>query len=327
MKKICAIGIDIGATNIKAGIINSDGKIILKKSILTEAQKGGQTVLKNIMETISKLIKENKSSEKIVSIGIGTPGLVDQKMGGVQDGAHNIPGWEGIPFKGKVSKEFNLPTFIDNDANMVTLGEFRFGVGQGTKNMVCLTLGTGIGGGIIKDGKLFHGSENYAGHIGHMSISIKGRKCKCGSYGCLEAYASATAIVSRTISAIKKGQKTLLTKLVNNNLNKISAQMITEMAKKGDNLCSEVIKETGKYLGVGIANIINILNPELVVLAGGVAKAGNILLNPTIYTAQQYSISYAFKSAKIVIGKLEEAAGIIGAGIYSLENINLYHPQ
>ncbi|MFH1239443.1 MAG: ROK family protein, partial [bacterium] len=270
---------------------------------------------------ISDLIAKNDTHGKIVSIGIGTPGLVDHQLGGVKAGAKNLPGWEGIPFKVEVSQKFKLPTAIDNDANMVTLGEYYFGAGQGTKNMICLTLGTGIGGGIIMDGKLYHGTNNYAAEIGHMSINIEGPKCNCGSYGCLEAYASATAIVARTIASIKKGQATMLTDLVNSDLTKITAKTVTEAAKKGDSLCLEVVKETGKYLGVGVANLINLLNPELVVLAGGVSQAGDIILNPTIHNAQQYSLQYAFSVVKIVLGKLQDAAGIIGAGIYSLENI------
>lgn len=321
MKKKLAIGVDIGGTNIKAGIIDSQGNVILKKNRPTEAQKGGQVVLKNIIKIVSELINKNNSDKKIISIGIGSPGLVDHEMGGVKGGAKNLPGWEGIPFKVEISKKFSVPTFIDNDANMVTLGEFHFGAGCGAKNIVCLTLGTGIGGGIIKDGQLFRGTGNYAGEIGHMSISMEGPKCNCGSYGCLEAYASARAIVARTIATIKKGQETLITELVENDLSKITAQMITEAAKKGDSLCSEIVKETGKYLGVGIANLINLLNPELVILAGGVAQAGDILLNPIIHTAQQYSLNYAFNEVKIVTGKLRDEAGIIGAGIYSLENV------
>jgi glucokinase len=321
MEKKLAIGVDIGGTNIKAGLIDSTGKIILKESRPTEAAKGGDIVLKNIIKVISDIIAKNESNGKIASIGIGTPGLVDHQLGGVKGGAKNLPGWEGIPFKVEVSQKFKLPTVIDNDANMVTLGEFYFGAGQGTKNMVCLTLGTGIGGGLIIDGKLYHGTGNYAGEIGHMSISIEGPKCNCGSYGCLEAYASAPAIVARTIAAIKKGQATMLTDLTNSDLTKITSKTVTEAAKKGDTLSMEVVKETCKFLGVGIANLINLLNPELVVLAGGVAQAGDIILTPTIHNAQQYSLPYAFSAVKIVLGKLQDAAGIIGGGISSLDNL------
>ncbi|MFH1784636.1 MAG: ROK family protein [bacterium] len=321
MKKKLAIGVDLGGTNIKAGIIDSDGNVIVKISRLTEAQRGGQVVLKNILSSISDIISKNTQNKNIVSIGIGTPGLADNELGGVKGGAKNLPGWEGIPFKKDIEKKFNLPAVIDNDANMVTLGEFYCGAGKGVKNLVCLTLGTGIGGGIIFDGKIFRGPGNYAAEIGHMNISMEGPQCSCGSYGCLEAYASATAIVARTVSAIEKGNKTILMDMTYNDTSKITAKMITDAAEKGDALASAIIEETAKFLGVGIANLINLLNPEMVIISGGVAQAGNLILTPTIGTARQYSLKYAFDTVKIVTGKFKDEAGIIGAGMYSLKTL------
>lgn len=308
-----ALGVDLGGTNIKIGLANEKGKILFKDSLPTESQLG----TKEVIEKIKKLIKNSlkfaqRRKIKIKGLGLGSPGLVNYREGIIVGGAENIPGWTDIPLKKILEKEFNFPCQIDNDVNLASWGEFTFGAGRGSNNCLCITLGTGIGGGIIIERKLYHGSFNFAGEIGHLTINYEGARCNCGGWGCLEAYAGQQAIVERTKTAIRKGFSTTILKRVKNNLGKITPKIISEEAKKGDLLSKIIIEETGRYIGAALAGVANLLNPEIIIIGGGIAQAGEILFTPIRNSLKRYALTLASQKLRITSTQLGQESGILG---------------
>lgn len=313
-----AIGVDLGGTNIVTILMNEKGKIIARDKRATEGFKGKNHVLKRISEGIESVLglmtHDSRLTTDVVGIGIGTPGLVDLEKGIVYE-APNIPDWDNVPLANSYKKRFGIPTFLENDANSAALGEWWIGAGRGTKNMICLTLGTGIGGGIIIDGKVYHGALGYAGELGHIALSFDGPKCGCGNTGCMEAYASATGIIKRTKALLKdrKNRKSIIYKLISGDLNKMNPAIITQAARKGDKLAIKIWKDTGFYLGSGIASYANIFNPEMVVLTGGMTGAGNLLFESMWETVRKRAFKGAVKNLKILPGKIPDDAGAVGA--------------
>jgi glucokinase len=226
-------------------------------------------------------------------------------------------GWRDFPLRDMVSESHGLAVEVDNDANCATYGEWWMGAGRGSKTLVGLTLGTGIGGGFVVNGELHHGATGAAGEFGHMTIDSTGRKCKCGNYGCLEAYASGPNIAARAVEGIEAGVETLLVQLVQGDLEKITAATVYEGVVLGDPYAAEVMKETAKFLGVGVANLINALNPDAVVIAGGVTRAGDHLFVPLLKEVRRRAFRSAVEGCRIVPAALPETAGVIGAaGIF-----------
>ena len=306
-----AIGVDLGGTNIVTILIDEKGKIIIRDKRVTEGFKGKDHVLKRMAEGIESALERTTN---IVGIGIGTPGLVDLDKGIVYE-APNIPDWDNVPVASIYRKRFGIPVFLENDANSAALGEWWLGAGRGTRNMICLTLGTGIGGGIIIDGRVYHGADGYAGELGHISLSFDGPKCGCGNTGCMEAYASAIGIIKRTKALLKdkKNQKSLIYKSIGGNLNEITPAIVTQSAREGDKLAIKIWKDTGFYLGSGIASYANIFNPEMVVLTGGMTGAGNLLFKSMWETVRKRAFKGPVKNLKIVSGKIPDDAGAVGA--------------
>lgn len=306
------IGVDLGGTNIKAGLVSKNGEILKKIEVPTEAQKGRDTVLTNIKTAIKTLIEfaQNNNYSPIIGIGMGCPGAIDSEQGIIVKGIENIPSLNGFHIAKFLYETFGLPAFIDNDANNAGRGELLFGSARGYKNVICLTLGTGIGGAIIINGELYGGAVNYAGEVGHMVLIPDGLQCTCGKFGCWEAYASATAMIKKAISAKKRE---IPTKLKNYPDEEINAKLIVDLAKEGDDFAKSIVEETARYLGIGIASLVNILNPELVVVGGGVAQAGDILFKPMEYWAKINMMPRARESVKIVPAMLGNDAGILGS--------------
>ena len=310
------IGVDLGGTNIVSLFINEKGKVIVRDKRETLTEKGKETTINQIVESVKAVIEKGKkkgiSFKSILGIGIGSPGPLNTKEGLIYF-APNLPGWENVPLKNILEKTLKMPVFLENDANAAALGEWWIGAGKDVNNLVLFTLGTGIGGGIIINGEVVHGFRDTAAEIGHMIIHEEGLLCNCGTKGCLEAYASATGVVKRTISAIENGKKSILTEITNNHLKEITCKMVYESAKKGDELCKWIVEETGRYLGIGIANMVNILNPEMIILAGGMIKAKALLFDPTIKYAQKYALKAAIKKVKILPASLGDDSGATGA--------------
>ena len=229
-------------------------------------------------------------------------------------------GWVNYPISRKIANALQLPTVLDNDANCATYAEWWRGAGQGVEHLVGITVGTGVGGGVMLGGRIIRGASGSAGEVGHTTIDLNGRRCSCGNYGCLEAYASGSSIALRAVEGLRAGSQSVLTELVNGNINQISAALVYEALQLGDQYAHEIILETAKFLGIGIANLINTLNPDVVVVVGGVVGAGDYLFGAIREEAKQRSFKSAFEACKIVPGQLPETAGIIGAaGIFISE--------
>ena len=314
VEKKYSIGVDLGGTNIVSAIVNCQGKIVNSLKVPTLAERGKEATIKRIIETIHEnIVQSTIALGDIIGIGIGAPGPLDVKRG-IINFAPNLPGWRDVPLKNKLENEFNMKVVLENDANAAAWGERCFGVGQGVNNLVCFTLGTGIGGGIIIDGKIYHGSSYGAAELGHMTVNKDGPRCNCGNYGCLEAYSSATGIKNRIKNRIKEGIKSEFLNFDDDNLfESLRLKSIFEAARKGDKLTKGVVEEAISYLGIAIANIANILNPQMVVLVGGITNEGNKLLIPLRREVKKRAFYSNYKSLKIVIGKLGGNAGVLGA--------------
>ena len=311
------VGVDLGGTNIVVGLLPlAGGEVLGLRSMPTDSQRGAKFVVDRIVELVESSIAEVLASHggtraEVAGVGIGSPGPLDRGAGMVI----NTPnlGWRNFPLRDLIANAVDLPATLDNDANCATYGEWWLGAGREVNTLVGLTLGTGIGGGIVLNGQIYHGVSDVAGEIGHMTIDSTGRKCKCGNYGCLEAYASGPAIALRAAEGIEAGAETVLTELVDGRLEQITAATVYEGAVRGDAYATEVMKDTAKFLGAGIANIINILNPEMVVIAGGVTRAGEHLFTPLRAEVRRRAFRSAEERCRIVSAALPGTAGVVGA--------------
>ena len=308
-----AVGVDLGGSKIGIALVKKNGEIEKYIKIPTYAEQGQNPTINRIKQGIYHIIEEKDlQSNNIVGIGIGAPGPVDHREGVIYC-APNLPGWKDVPLANIVKDEFQIPVITENDANVAAWGEKIFGVARGIDHMVCLALGTGIGAGLILNGKIYHGKNNLAGEIGHIIVNKEGPRCNCGNYGCLEAYSSAAGIKNRLYSKINKLKADNLAVPFASNLDDISLVQIFKMARKGNELVKDIVEEAIEYLGIGIATVINILNPEMIVLVGGLANEGDKLLNPLKKIIYKRAMSSHLPDLKIVFGKLGDYAGVIGA--------------
>lgn len=317
------IGIDLGGTNIKAAIFNNEFMTLTEKSIPTEAAKGPNHVMDRIIETIFEMIQITKLSLSDIScMGMGIPGLLDPYEG-ISIFSPNFPDWENIHVVNKMKAIFNFPTFIDNDVRMNLYGEWRYGSGIGYQNLMLITLGTGLGSGIINEGKVVYGKTSSAGEIGHMNMYREGRPCKCGSSGCLGRYVSAVGMVNTLIERLNEGQTSVIQEWVGQDPSKMTAKMISEAYDLGDQLAIEVMHDTGRLLGFGLSNVINLLNPEMIIVGGGMSAAGDRLLNIVRETTAKHALKLSSQACKIQEARLGGRAGMIGAAIYAHERLTL----
>lgn len=311
------VGVDLGGTTVSVGVVPFDGGPILgMRSSPTEADKGPKFVVDRIVDLIREAMRDAQkeagiADEAFVGIGLGSPGPLDRRTGTVID-TPNL-GWRNFPLRDLISNAVGLEAELDNDANAATLGEWWQGAGQGVSTLVGVTLGTGIGGGIVLDGKVFHGISDVAGEVGHMTIDSTGRRCNCGNYGCLEAYASGPAIAARAVEGLRSGEPSLLPSMVRGELSRITAETVYEAIVAGDDYAKDVMRDTAKFLGTGIANLINILNPGMVVISGGVTRAGDRLLEPLKKEVRRRAFSHASDNCQIVTSSLGSMVGVIGA--------------
>ncbi|OGW93083.1 MAG: hypothetical protein A3K16_00425 [Omnitrophica bacterium RIFCSPLOWO2_01_FULL_45_24] len=307
------LGIDIGGTNIKIALIDKKGRIKAKKTFPTADFKGNRALIERITGETKKLLAEYGVVKKdIIGVGVGAPGAVDIRSGTVHY-LTNVPDWSEVPLGNILKNKLGLLTFVDNDVNVMALGELFFGSGIGAKNMLCVTLGTGVGGGLILEGRLYRGSSYAAGEFGHVPINIAGPRCNCGSWACVEAYVGNNYIVRDVITRIKNGEKTLIKKLVNGKLSKITPEIISRAARAGDRFAKEIWRDVGNKVGTGLAGVVNLLNVEKIVIGGGVAEAGKILFDSIKKTIAARAMKLPAKTVKVVKAKLRRDAGLIGA--------------
>ncbi|MCT4621946.1 MAG: ROK family protein [Marinisporobacter sp.] len=307
MKDRYVIGIDLGGTKISGAVANFKGDIISQYTLPTKAEEGEKAVLERIIKVVEKVINEsNVDKEKIVSIGIGSPGPLDAKEGKIITTA-NLP-FKDFNIVNPLVEQFHIPAYLDNDANVAAIGEYIFGAGKGTNNMIFITVSTGIGGGAILNGKIYRGNTYNALEIGHMTLDEKGPRCNCGNYGCAEALASGTAIGKIATEQVKKGFKSSL-----GNYDQITSYEVFKEAEKGDILAKDVLYKALNYLGICVANMITSFDPELVIIGGGVSKGGSIVFEKVKEVVKTRCLKAMWESTKIVPAALGTDAGVKGA--------------
>jgi glucokinase len=307
--------VDIGGTNIVVGAIGEDGgEIAGIEHRPTPVADGPDAVVARTVMMIKESLKRAKQTYgtvDVIGIGIGCPGPIDTARGVVVV-SPNL-GWKDMPLRDRIIEEFKLPATLENDASCAILGEWWHGAAKGTSILVGFTIGTGVGGGIVLNGEIFHGACDVAGEFGHTTIDSTGRRCVCGNYGCLEAYASGPAIAARAIEGVEAGIPTSLPGYVDGGLESITAQTVYQAAKDGDSFARQVVYETARFLGAGVANVVNIFNPEMVVVCGGVTAAGDGFFQPLQQEVKRRAFRPAADVCKIVPGTLPGTAGVYGA--------------
>jgi len=312
MKKY-AIGIDLGGTYTKLALVDKSGRLFHRAKLSTTDYDTKEALLKAISYKIKRILKKGHiNSRDLRGIGIGVPGPVDFKRGLIYY-LTNVPGWKNVRLKKDLEARFKVPVLIDNDVNLMALGEHRFGAGRGARNLVCITLGTGVGGGIIIDGRLYRGSSSVAGEIGHMPLRETGQRCNCGSFGCFERYVSNSFIVGEIKRRIKAGEHTSIKRLVNGNLSLVTPEVVSYASKRNDKLAIALWQEIGKRVGIVLSGVINLLNPEKVIIGGGLANAGKFLFEAIRDTVTERTLPIHKRTVKIIKAKLGADAGIVGA--------------
>ena len=305
----CFIGIDLGGTNVKAGVVTPEGDVIARAENPTEVNMGQDHSVNRIVETAREAVaKAQIASSDVKGVGIGSPGPLDI-YGGMVVAPVNFPTWKNVPLPKILSDAFGgIPAALDNDANVVAYGENWLGAGRDTENFLCITLGTGVGGGVVCEGKLLHGFDGNAAEIGHICIDYDGPPCNCGSVGCLETYCSATGIVRRAKAALAvENPSTSVT------AEGITAEKIAKAALEGDEFCQRIYDETGFFLGMGIVSAVALYNSEIVAIGGGVARAGELIFAPTRRTFRRYGFPSMRDTLKIEPMRLGDNAAILGA--------------
>jgi glucokinase len=311
-----AIGIDIGGTNTKFVLADEEGKVLSSHKCPTPSltEKNTEKIINKLIDNLKVFLDKDSSKssapdiKNIAGIGIGVAGLIDRENGKVIQ-SPNISAFNDVPMRDIFEKEFSLPVVIENDANIYAYGEKWVGAGKDYNNFIVLTLGTGLGGGLIYKGKLYEGPVE----IGHMSIVPSGRYCTCGSYGCLESYASGRAIVDRAVSSLEKGTESLLSKCCHGNFYKITPEVVYKTALEGDSLSREVFREVGQFLGIGIGNLINILDLEAVIIGGGLIGAWDLFIDEITKESSKRAFKPLSAKVKIIKSCLTKDAGSIGA--------------
>lgn len=313
------VGIDLGGTNIKAGIVDIDtGKVIYSQSVPTLAREGPDAVMARMAELVLAAVQASEQERsQVKGLGITAPGRLDLERGQTLF-LPNLPGnWPNVPLRDTLTRKTGLPTVLINDARAITYGEWQFGAGRGVDTMACFTLGTGVGGGLVVNGSLHLGIGGTAGELGHMVIDFNGPRCGCGNRGCLEAYASGPAIAAMGVKAVLQGRTSMIGQLVNYDLNKITPEVLAEAAKRGDSEAKSIFELTGMYLGIAIGNVAIAVTPMKVVLAGGVAAAGELLLEPIRRALKSRASLVDVSKVEIVTASLGNNAGVLGAASWA----------
>ncbi|CAM3952577.1 glucokinase [Lederbergia lenta] len=307
-------GIDIGGTSIKLAFFTETGELVHKWEIPTNKDNRGMAIISEVGDSVqSKLIELHGDVSPLVAAGVGAPGPVDTDKGLLFE-AVNIGWQDNFPLRDLMQSALNVPVAIDNDANVAALGEMWKGAGKGSKDLICITLGTGVGGGIIYKGDIVHGSKGAAGEVGHItSVSNGGYMCNCGKTGCLETVASATGVVRTALDKLKVYDGESLLKPIVESSGTVTAKDVFDAAAKGDKLANEIVELLADYLGIALANSSAILNPEKIVIGGGVSKAGDILLTPLRAKYKKYAFKPIAENTEILLAELGNDAGIVGA--------------
>jgi glucokinase len=323
--ELLTLGIDLGGSKILTAIVNPRGEILSSDESITPATKGREAVIQSILNSTHHVLKKaSVAISEIYAIGVGVAGISNPETG-ILFTSPNLPELRDVPLRDIMQERLGKKTFVINDANAAVLGEFYFGAAQGAHNFIYITLSTGIGGGIVIDGKIYTGAIGAAGEVGHMTIDDNGPICNCGNRGCWETLASGTALAREAKHRIKEGFRTSILEYAEGDVEKVTAQVIHSAAKHGDSLAKELIAQTGYYIGVGLANLINIFNPELIVIGGGLSNIGDMLLKPAFKTAGERAYKEAFQAVRFASAGLGRNSGVLGAAAFALKEVRKLH--
>ena len=310
MEKKYVVGVDLGGTKIYTALVDLEGNIVKEKTVETLAHEGEQAVKERIIDTINYVI-DGTDKNLIKSIGIGSPGPLDVKNGVILESA-NLP-FKNFEIVKSIKETYDLPTYLDNDANVATLGEFMFGAGKGTENMIFITASTGIGGGAVLNGKLFRGATGNALEVGHMTVSTEGPRCGCGNVGCAEALGSGTAIGKRAKEAVLSNVKTSL-----KNYDNVTSKEVFKEAANGDRVAKKILNTSLTYLGIAVANTITNFDPEKVVVGGGVVNGGDIVIDTIRNVVEERCMAAFVENCTIEKAVLGGKAGVLGAAALAI---------
>jgi len=320
MQHKIAVGIDMGGTNTRMALVDAAGAI---RGIIKQPTHAGRTmeqIIGDIAQGVGTIVSAHRrSGEQVCGIGLGMPGFLSLQAGVIHS-SPNLPTARETPAASFLKELTGLPVFLENDANAAAIGEHWAGAGQGVRNLLCVTLGTGVGSGFIFNHRIWHGSNDLAGELGHTVLVPDGLPCRCGRNGCLEAYVSATGIVARTESALREGRNSSLGAFRRSD-NPLSSQTVYEHAEKGDVLARQIFAETGRYLGIALANVLNMLDLEMIIIGGRVVQSGDLLLRPAIDEVNKTALRAAYHPIAILQARLGDHAGVIGAAKTVFERV------
>ena len=316
------LGVDLGGTKILTAITDSQGQMLSRDHSITPAAKGQDAVIRSILDSAGHVLTQaGITASDLSAIGVGAPGLSNPETGILFTSPH-LPGWQDVPLRDIIEKELGRKTFLINDANAAALGELYFGAAKGARNFIYITISTGIGGGIVIDGKLYTGASGVAAEIGHMTIDDEGPPCTCGNKGCWETLASGTALAREAKRRLEQGVKTSILEHAGGDTEKVTAEVIHQAALAGDSLARELIAKTGYYIGVGLASLLNIFNPELIVIGGGLSNIGDMLLQPAYKVAKERAFAKSWEAVRFAPPHLGRNSGVLGAAAYAMGEID-----
>lgn len=308
-----AIGVDLGGTTVKAGIVSVDGKILNQLTVPTDAEKGPEAVAQQIVKVI-KDIQHSKSGDEIIGIGVASPGLV-KLDGNTVEAPPNFKNWDSFPLRDAIIKDIGnkLPLYVENDANAAALAEAKFGAGKEMDNFLFVIWGTGVGGGIIMDGKIYHGPHGGAGEIGHSSVDYDGPVCNCGNIGCIESFIGQRYLSARATAYLESRKDSLVWKLIGHDLSKIEPRVLYDAAMQGDEAANKIMTQAAELLGVAISSFMNTMNFNIAIVGGGVSGAGDLVFNPMNKRVKESVMAPLRPIAKVLPAQLGNQAGILGA--------------
>lgn len=308
------LGLDLGGTTLAGGLVDAAGTVRTARTVSTARLGRGHAVLKNFLELVALLEDDARALlQPILGVGVGVPGVVELDTGTIGEDIQNVPEFRGLALGRILRERMGRPVVVDNDVNALTLGEWMFGQAQGLRHVAMIAVGTGVGGGLILNGALVRGVGGYGGEIGHITVDMDGRNCFCGSCGCITAYAAGPDLAEQARDLLQEGQASILLGLADRDPDRIDAPLVFAAAEQGDPVALSVVAKAAQALGAGVANLINLCNPELIILGGGVMEAGEILMEPVRRWAGFYAFEAAFARTRIVRSTLSKESGVQGA--------------
>jgi glucokinase len=308
------LAVDVGGTGLAGGLVDAAGTVLSARTVATERRGRGEGVLKNLLEFVACLADEARTSRLPArGLGVGVPGAVEEGTGRIGSDIQNIPEFANVPLQSALQESTGLRVVVDNDVNALCLAEWIFGQAQGLCHVAMIAVGTGVGGGLILNGSLVRGASGYAGEIGHITVEMDGRPCFCGSRGCVKAYASGPDLVAQVRERLEEAPSSIWAELTAGDLGRIDPPLVFRAADRGDAVAEAVVAKAAQALGAGVATVVNLCNPEMVILGGGVMEAGEILMETVRRWARFYAFDRAVTRTRIVRSGLSKQSGILGA--------------